>query len=171
MEKILKDSFNRKIDYLRLSVTDRCNLRCTYCMPEKGIRLAGREELLTYEEILKMVGILAQLGIRKLRLTGGEPLLRDNILDLISGLSRIQGIEKLSITTNGILLDKYLEGLKQAGISGINISMDSLDPVKYSEITRGGQLDKVTAALERALGMGFESIKINAVLGSFLRIW
>ncbi|MCG9479219.1 MAG: GTP 3',8-cyclase MoaA [Actinomycetia bacterium] len=168
MEKILKDSYDRKIDYLRLSVTDRCNLRCTYCMPEKGIRLAGREEVLTYEELLKVVDILAQLGIRKLRITGGEPLLRDNILGLISGISRIEGIEKISITTNGILLSKYLEGLRQAGISGINISMDSLDPVKYSKITRGGQLYKVITALERALDMGFESIKINSVLGSFL---
>ena len=168
MEKALIDSFNRKIDYLRLSVTDRCNLRCIYCMPEKGIHLAKKKELLTYEEILKIVNVLAQLGIRKLRLTGGEPLLRDNILDFISGFSCIEGMERISITTNGVLLNRYLEGLKRSGISGINISVDCLDPEKYGMITRGGDLDRVLEAVEGALEMGFESIKINVVLSSFL---
>lgn len=168
MEKILKDSFDRKIDYLRLSVTDRCNLRCSYCMPEKGIQLAGRDELLTYEEILRIVGILAGLGIRKVRLTGGEPLIRDNILDLVSGLSRVDGIESLSMTTNGVLLEKNINKLKHAGLNGINISIDSLDPEKYRRITRGGDLERVIRAVRKALDMDFGSIKVNAVMGDFL---
>lgn len=170
MEKVLIDSFNRNIDYLRLSVTDRCNLRCTYCMPEKGIRLARREDLLTYEEMLIIANIMAQLGIRKIRLTGGEPLIRENITGFISKLSLIKDIKKISITTNGILLGKYLEGLKEAGVSGINISLDSLDPEKYRKITRGGEMKNVTGVIEKAVGMGFESIKVNVVLGNFLDI-
>jgi cyclic pyranopterin phosphate synthase len=137
-------------------------------MPEKGIKLSPREEILTYEEILLIADIMAQLGIRKIRLTGGEPLLRENILELTSGLSRIDGVKSLSITTNGILLEEYLEGLKEAGISGINISLDSLDPEKYRKITRGGDVNKVIRSVDKAIGMGFESLKINVVLGSFL---
>ncbi|MCK5567049.1 MAG: radical SAM protein, partial [Actinomycetia bacterium] len=137
MRKVLSDSFKRKIDYLRLSVTDRCNLRCKYCMPGEGIRLAGKSELLTYEEILKIVRILGELGIRKLRLTGGEPLLRDDILELVSGLAKLKDIESISITTNGILLEKYLEKLYRSGIDSINISLDSPDRGNYREITRG----------------------------------
>jgi len=164
MKEKLIDNYNRKIDYLRLSVTDRCNLRCTYCMPERGIKLLDRRELLTFEEILRVVRILSELGIKKIRLTGGEPLLRDNILDLIEGIRNITGIEDISLTTNGTLLGKFLKDLYSAGIRRINISMDSLDPEKYRRITRGGDLSKVLEAIESSIEMGFESVKINAVL-------
>ncbi|MBC8389076.1 MAG: GTP 3',8-cyclase MoaA [Actinobacteria bacterium] len=164
MEEKLIDNYNRKIDYLRLSVTDRCNLRCTYCMPERGIKLLDRRELLTFEEILRAVRILSELGIKKIRLTGGEPLLRDNILGLIEGIRNIPGIEDISLTTNGTLLRKFLKDLYSAGIKRINVSMDSLDPEKYRMITRGGDLTKVLEAIESSVEMGFESVKINVVL-------
>ena len=166
MEEKLIDNYNRKIDYLRLSVTDRCNLRCTYCMPERGIKLLDRRELLTFEEILRAVRILSELGIKKIRLTGGEPLLRDNILSLIEGIKNIPGIEDISLTTNGTLLGKFLKDLYSADIRRINVSMDSLDPKKYREITRGGDLTKVLEAIESSVEMGFESVKINVVLTS-----
>ena len=166
---VLSDSFKRKIDYLRLSVTDRCNLRCKYCMPAKGIRLAGREELLTYEEILKVVKILGELGIRKLRLTGGEPLLRDDILELVSGLSKLKDIEDISITTNGVLLEKYLEQLHRSGISSINISLDSLDKKSYRQITRGGDIKKVIDSINKAVDIGIKKVKVNVVASSVLK--
>ncbi len=166
---VLSDNFKRKIDYLRLSVTDRCNLRCKYCMPGEGIKLAGREELLTYEEILKVVEIFGDLGIRKLRLTGGEPLLRDDILELISGLSKLKDIEDISITTNGILLEKYLEQLYRAGISSINISLDSLDRKSYRQITRGGDVERVVRAINKAVDIGIKRVKVNVVLSSVLK--
>ena len=166
---VLSDNFKRKIDYLRLSVTDRCNLRCKYCMPGEGIRLAGREELLTYEEILKIVKIFGDLGIRKLRLTGGEPLLRDDILELITGLSKLKDIEDISITTNGILLEKYLERLYRSGISSINISLDSLDGKSYRQITRGGDVERVIRAINKAVDIGIKRVKVNVVLSSVLK--
>ena len=166
---VLADSFKRKIDYLRLSVTDRCNLRCKYCMPGEGIRLAGREELLTYEEILRTVKILGELGIRKLRLTGGEPLLRDDILELISGLSKLKAIEDISITTNGVLLEKYLKQLYESGISSINVSLDSLDEESYRQITRGGEIKKVIDAINKAVDIGVRRVKINVVMSSILK--
>ena len=166
---VLADSFKRKIDYLRLSVTDRCNLRCKYCMPGEGIRLAGREELLTYEEILRTVKILGELGIRKLRLTGGEPLLRDDILELISGLSKLKAIEDISITTNGVLLEKYLKQLYESGISSINVSLDSLDEESYRQITRGGEIKKVIDAINKAVDIGIKRVKINVVMSSILK--
>ena len=169
MKKVLSDSFNRKIDYLRLSVTDRCNLRCKYCMPEEGIKLAGKNELLTYEEILRIAGIMGQLGISKLRLTGGEPLLREDILDLVSGLAEIENIKSISLTTNGVLLGKYLDHLYRLGIRSINISLDSLDGDNYREITRGGDIRKVTGAINKAIDMGFDRIKINVVVSNTLK--
>jgi GTP 3',8-cyclase len=165
---VLFDSFKRKIDYLRLSVTDRCNLRCKYCMPGKGIRLAEREELLTYEEILKAAKILGELGIRKLRLTGGEPLLREDILELISGLSSLKDIEDISITTNGILLKKYLGRLHKSNISSINISLDSLNRENYREITRGGDIEKVTDSINEAINIGIKRVKVNVVQSNVL---
>lgn len=166
---VLSDNFKRKIDYLRLSVTDRCNLRCQYCMPGEGIKLAGREELLTYEEILKVVKIFGDLGIRKLRLTGGEPLLRDDILELVSGLSKLKDIEDISITTNGILLEKYLEELHRSGISSVNISLDSLDKKSYRQITRGGDVERVIRAINKAVEIGIKRVKVNVVLSSVLK--
>lgn len=167
MEQLI-DDYNRKIDYLRLSVTDRCNLRCMYCMPQKGIRLLDRKELLTFSEILRAVEILSELGIKKVRFTGGEPLLRDNILELINDINKIPGIKNLAITTNGILLSRFLKDLYKAGIRRINISVDSMDPRKYKRITRGGSLEKVLGAVEDSIKMGFDSIKINVVITNFL---
>ncbi|MCL4386359.1 MAG: GTP 3',8-cyclase MoaA [Actinobacteria bacterium] len=163
-DQILIDSYKRKIDYLRLSITDRCNLRCIYCMPENGIRLISRNEILTFEEILKIVQILVELGIKKIRITGGEPLLRDNFLDLIKETGKIEGIEDISLTTNGILLDKYLCKLYELGVKRINISLDSLDPIKYREITRGGDINKVLGSISNAIIIGFKSVKINIVI-------
>jgi len=165
---MLTDSFNRKIDYLRLSVTDRCNLRCTYCMPSEGIRLIERKEILTFEEILKAAGILSELGIRKIRITGGEPLVRDGIIDLIKQIKKIENITDVSITTNGILLDKYLDELHKIPVSGINISLDTLDRQKYKEITRGGEIDSVLDAISNSINIGIQSVKVNVVITSLL---
>jgi len=164
MDGQLIDSYSRRIDYLRLSVTDRCNLRCTYCMPSKGIKLLEKDQLLTLEEIIKAVSILSQLGIKKVRLTGGEPLVRENILELIEGIKNISQIEDVSITTNGILLNKFLKDIYRLGIKRINISIDSLDKKKYTQITRGGELSRVLEAVDNAIEMGFRSIKINTVI-------
>ena len=133
-------------------------------MPERGARLLDKKELLTCEEILETVRVLSELGIRKVRLTGGEPLLRENILELIEGINDIEGIEDISITTNGILLSGFLKKLFKQGIRRINISLDSLDHEKYRNITRGGGPEKILAAIDSAINMGFESVKINAVL-------
>ena len=165
---ILVDSFGRKIDYLRLSVTDRCNLRCTYCIPEQGINLLKHSDMLTYEEIEKSVKMLSDMGIRKIRITGGEPLVRKNIVDLIKNIKKNNGLEDLSITTNGILLGRYLYGLKSSGLNRINISIDSLDPEKFSAITRGGNLFDVIASLKKAIEMGFSGLNINTVITDIL---
>jgi cyclic pyranopterin phosphate synthase len=138
-------------------------------MPGDGIRLAGKDELLTYEEILKIVRILGELGIRKLRLTGGEPLLRDDILELISGLAKIKDIENISITTNGILLEKYLEQLYRSGIESVNISLDSLDRGNYREITRGGDIRRVISAINKAVDIGLKRVKVNVVISNALK--
>ena len=167
MEKLV-DNCSRKIDYLRLSVTDRCNLRCIYCMPQKGIRLLDREELLTFSEILRVIKILSGLGIKKIRFTGGEPLLRENVLELINDIRTIPEIENLAITTNGIFLGRFLKDIYKAGIRRINVSVDSMDPEKYKKITRGGSLEGVLETIEDSLEMGFESIKINSVITGFL---
>jgi GTP 3',8-cyclase len=165
---MLTDSFNRKIDYLRLSVTDRCNLRCAYCMPPDGIKLMHRREMLTFEEILKAAGILSEMGIRKIRITGGEPLVREGIIGLIKQLRKIENITDISITTNGILLNEYLDELGKIPIQGINISIDSLDRQKYKEITRGGEIGQVLDAISNSINIGIKSVKINVVITSFL---
>lgn len=165
---MLIDNYNRKVDYLRLSITDRCNLRCKYCMPEKGIKLTSRQAMLSYEEIINVVKILSELGISKVRLTGGEPLIRDDILDLIKELKKIEGIEDISLTTNGLLLDKYLDDLYKLGIERINISLDTLDSKKYREITRGGEVSKVLNAISNSVKIGIKSIKVNTVITRYL---
>ncbi|MCL4415346.1 MAG: radical SAM protein [Actinobacteria bacterium] len=165
---MLIDSFNRKIDYLRLSVTDRCNLRCTYCMPAGGIRLIDRKEILTFEEILKAVGILSEMGIGKIRITGGEPLVRTGIIDLIKQIKKIEKITDISITTNGILLNKYLDELYKIPVSGINISLDTLDRQKYKEITCGGEINLVLNAISNSINVGIKSVKINTVITNLL---
>jgi GTP 3',8-cyclase len=165
---MLIDSFNRKIDYLRLSVTDRCNLRCTYCMPSGGIKLIDRKEILSFEEILKAAGILSEMGIRKIRITGGEPLIRDGIIDLMKQIKKIEKITDISITTNGILLNKYLDELYRIPVQGINISFDTLDRQKYKEITRGGEINQVLNAISNSINIGIKSVKINVVITDLL---
>lgn len=164
----LIDNYGRKIEYLRLSVTDRCNLRCSYCMPENGVSLLDKSQLLKYEEIIRTVKIFSGIGISKVRLTGGEPLLRDNLLDLIKDINGIKAIKNISLTTNGILLEKYLTGLYNAGVKKLNISLDSLDPEKFNRITRGGNIKKVMQGINKAIKMGYDSIKINVVLTNLI---
>lgn len=158
------DRFNRNINYLRISVTDRCNLRCTYCMPEEGIRLMPHDDILSFEEIAGFTRLAVSRGITKVRLTGGEPLVRKGITELVSMLASIEGIEDLSMTTNGILLDRFAGDLKKAGLKRVNISMDTVDSSRYCEITRNGDLGKVFAGIRAAKKAGLEPIKINCVL-------
>jgi cyclic pyranopterin phosphate synthase len=168
MPNKLIDGYERKIDYLRLSITDRCNLRCTYCMPEYGVNSLDRDQLLTYEELIRIIKILAGIGIKKIRLTGGEPLLRSNLISFISNINKVEGIENISLTTNGILLQKYAYQLYEAGVKGLNVSLDSLDQEKYKIITRGGNINKVIRGIDEIIGLGFDPIKINVVLTSMI---
>ncbi len=159
------DTFGREIYYLRLSVTDRCNLRCRYCMPADGICNKKRhEEMLTEDEMVMAVRAAASLGIRKLRLTGGEPLVKKNILSICERCAAVDGIRELCMTTNGTLLPTMAGALKAAGVSRLNISLDTLDAEKYAAITRVGVLDEALRGIEAALDAGFAGIKINAVL-------
>ncbi len=158
------DRFNRSIHYLRISVTDRCNLRCTYCMPEEGIRLMDHRDILSFEEITAFTKLAVANGITKVRLTGGEPLVRKGIVELVEMLAGIDGLKDLSMTTNGILLPDYAADLKKAGLSRINISLDSVDAEKYAQITRNGELAKVLNGIDAARLAGIEPIKINCVL-------
>ena len=157
------DRYKRNITYLRVSVTDRCNLRCVYCMPEGGIDLIRKEEILSVEEIVEVIKIGADLGIEKIRLTGGEPLVRKGIVELVEMINRIDGIKEITMTTNGILLPKYANALKKAGLSRVNISLDSVSPVQYQKITRGGNLDNVIAGIRAAKTAGLTPVKINVV--------
>ena len=160
---MLLDPYKRKINYLRISVTDRCNLRCRYCMPEEGIPLISHQDILTYEEILRIVRVFATEGISKVRLTGGEPLVRKGIVDFIARLSQIKEIKDLSLTTNGLLLKDLVEVLKQAGLIRVNISLDSLRKDRFFEITRRDGFGQVWAGIEEALRVGLSPIKINMV--------
>jgi len=161
-EKLI-DNFNRKISYLRISVTDRCNLRCIYCMPKEGVSLIGHEDILNYEEIFRIAKIAATSGITKIRITGGEPLVRKNISSFITKLHTIPEILEISMTTNGILLEKASCELRKTGMKRINISLDTLDPEKYRKITRGGNINSVLAGIHAARIEGFNPIKINVV--------
>jgi cyclic pyranopterin phosphate synthase len=160
---MLLDPYRRSINYLRISVTDRCNLRCRYCMPEEGISLYSHDEILTYEEILRIVRVFAQEGISKVRLTGGEPLVRKGIVEFISRLSKIEEIRDLSLTTNGILLKELARELKNAGLKRVNISLDSLRKERFSQITRKDEFDRVWAGIEEAMKVDLSPIKINMV--------
>ncbi len=160
----LKDDYGREIDYLRISVTDRCNLRCRYCMPESGIDRVPRSEILTFEEILKICRAAVGLGFRKFRLTGGEPLVRQGIPDFIKSLSEVDGAEDLAMTTNGILLGGMAEQLKDAGLMRVNVSLDTLDPEKFKYMTRGGDIERVLDGIKKALCAGLYPVKINTVL-------
>ncbi|MFC1855871.1 GTP 3',8-cyclase MoaA [Thermodesulfobacteriota bacterium] len=159
----LKDGFLRNINYLRVSITDRCNLRCFYCMPEGGISQIECDNILRYEEILRIIRISVKNGINKIRITGGEPLIRKGVVDFIKDISNIDGVEDLGLTTNGIMLESLAEELFNAGLKRINISIDSLDPKTYKKITRNDTLDKVLAGLKKAHEVGFAPIKINVV--------
>jgi len=160
----ISDSFNRPINYLRISVTDRCNLRCIYCMPAEGTYLLPHSEILTYEEITKIARLAAELGINKLRLTGGEPLVRANLPDLVAMLSKIDTVDDISMTTNGTLLKDYARELKQAGLKRVNISLDSLSQDKFELITRHRKLSKVLQGIEAAKACGLNPVKINMVV-------
>lgn len=161
----MRDSFGREINYLRISLTDRCNLRCSYCMPEKGlVNKIEHDEILSLEDIYRIAKVFTKLGVNKLRLTGGEPLVRKGIVELVEMLSRLDGVKELTMTTNGLLLKDMARSLKDAGLSRVNISLDTLDKNKYREITRGGDLTKVIQGIEEAKRVGLMPIKINTVL-------
>ncbi len=160
---MLKDAFHRTIDYIRISVTDRCNLRCVYCMPSGGIKFLDHSDILQYEEIVRVLRGAVQTGLRKVRITGGEPLVRKNITNLIRMIKSIDGIHQLSLTTNGVLLERCAEELADAGLNRVNVSLDSLKPERYTEITRGGDLEAVIRGIEAAERAGLTPIKINMV--------
>lgn len=161
---MLRDSFHRRIDYLRISITDRCNYRCLYCMPANGIEPKPRHELLHYEEIIRIAELFVKLGLSRFRITGGEPLIRKGVVELIRAISQMKGVEDLALTTNGTLLARYARTLKEAGLKRINISLDSLNPQKYYEITRGGNIQDVLAGIETALEIGLSPTKLNTVV-------
>ena len=158
------DAYNRPISYLRISVTDRCNLRCIYCMPLEGVPWHSHEEILRYAEIEIIVRTAAELGINKIRLTGGEPLVRRGIVDLVRALARIPGIDDLAMTTNGTLLARYAEDLAGAGLRRVNVSLDTLRPERFHSITRLGRLEDVLNGMEAAQQAGLEPVKINTVV-------
>jgi cyclic pyranopterin phosphate synthase len=158
------DKYSREINYLRVSITDRCNLHCVYCRPKEGISLQGHEDILRYEEIIRVVTLAVKLGLIKVRVTGGEPLVRRRCVDFLAELKKIDGLQDISLTTNGILLEEYAERIFDAGITRINISLDSLDKDKYFKITNGGNLATVLRGIIRAEEVGFSPIKINTVL-------
>ena len=157
------DNNHRVINYLRLSVTDRCNLRCIYCMPEQGIQFIPHSEIITYEEMLHIVRLCVQKGIRKVRLTGGEPLVRKGFIGFLERLSVIQGLEEISLTTNGVLLKTFAADIKNCGICRINVSLDSLKPERFLRITGQDCFERVREGLEEAERVGFNPIKINVV--------
>jgi cyclic pyranopterin phosphate synthase len=158
------DTYGREINYLRLSVTDLCNLRCRYCMPAKGVEKKDHLEMLTEDEMIMAVKAAASLGIYKLRLTGGEPLVKKNILSICERSAAVEGIREVCLTTNGTLLPKMAKDLKASGVDRLNISLDTLDPDKYAYISRNGTLEQALSGVEAAFEAGFEHLKINAVL-------
>jgi len=175
----MKDELGRNINYLRISVTDRCNLRCRYCMPEEGIEKKEHLDILTLEEIFEVVKVCADLGTNKIRITGGEPLVRRDLTELIERITALESIKDLALTTNGSLLKKYARELKKAGLKRINISLDTMDDKKYEYLTRGGKLKDVLEGFREALEVGLKPIKINTVLtkgfnedeiGDFIRL-
>ena len=162
MKNIFTDSFDRTINYLRLSITDRCNLRCLYCMPSKGITKLAHKDILRFEELLRICGILSNMGISTVRITGGEPLVRKGASGFIKELKCLSGIKRVNMTTNGVLLGEYVQSLAASGLDAVNVSLDTLDEEKFSRLTRGGSLKSILPAIDRALDMGLE-VKINCV--------
>ncbi|SHK71292.1 cyclic pyranopterin phosphate synthase [Selenomonas ruminantium] len=157
------DQYERKIEYVRISLTDRCNLRCRYCMPEEGVTKLCHADILNFAEILRVVRGLAALGVKKVRLTGGEPLVRRGITDLIRQIRQVPGIEQVVLTTNGVLLPEMGADLLQAGLTGLNISLDTLRPETFAQITRRPLFERVQAGLEQMLSLGMTDIKFNCV--------
>ena len=158
------DKLGRDITYLRISLTDKCNLRCRYCMPEEGVCKRSHQEMMTEDEVVTAVEVAASLGIHKVRLTGGEPLVKKNIVSICRRVAAVEGIREVCLTTNGILLPELAKPLKETGVKRLNLSLDTLDPLKYAYITRIGHLEQFQAGLEAALEAGFDKVKINAVL-------
>ncbi len=158
----LKDSYNRQIDYIRISITDKCNLKCVYCMPSEGLKLFKKKDVMTDDEILRFIRIAVKHGLRKVRITGGEPLMRRNLTGLISSIKKT-GVRDLSITTNGILLSKSVVDLKKAGLDRVNISLDTMKPDRFRSITGGGEIDLVWESIRRAEETGLTPVKINVV--------
>lgn len=160
---MMLNKYSREINYLRVSITDRCNLRCIYCRPKEGVALRGHEDILRYEEMIRVIALAVKMGLIKVRLTGGEPLIRRGFIDFIAELKKIEGLKDISLTTNGILLKQFAQRIFDAGIRRINVSLDSLNPDKYAQITRGGRLEDVLQGIARAEEIGFSPIKINTV--------
>jgi len=160
----VQDNFQREINYLRVSVTDRCNLRCFYCLPPHGVKSIPHEEILRLEEIVHLVRAATLVGVKKVRITGGEPLVRKGLVSFVEALAAIPAIDDLALTTNGILLAEYAAELKAAGLKRVNVSLDSLRPEKYAQITRGGELARAWAGIEAALALEMHPVKLNTVL-------
>lgn len=160
----MHDQYGRELTDLRVSITDRCNLRCVYCMPEDGIDFRPPANLLQDDELVLLIGIAAELGVEKIRLTGGEPTVRPGIVNLVRRIAAIPGIRDLAMTTNAVLLETLAGPLRDAGLTRVNISLDTLDPEKFSRITRGGHVNRVLAGIERAEAVGLIPLKLNAVV-------
>ena len=159
----ITDQHGRSFNYLRIAVNEKCNLRCIYCMPEKGISFEPQDKLLTRKEVIRVIQVVAKLGVNKIRFTGGEPLLRKDLVELVSGAAETPGIDSINLTTNGILLANSAKSLKDGGLTGVNVSIDTLEKEKYTEITRRDYIDKACIGLEAAKGVGIPSIKVNVV--------
>ncbi|MCR5784020.1 MAG: GTP 3',8-cyclase MoaA [Eubacterium sp.] len=157
------DGCGRKIDYIRISVTDRCNLRCMYCMPEEGVEMVSHEEILSFDEIVHVVRILSKLGFEKVKITGGEPLVRKNLKALIKDIKAVEGIKNVTLTTNGVLLKDQIEGLAAAGLDAVNVSIDTLNPEVFKKITRRDELEKVKAGIKETLKYKSVALKLNCV--------
>ncbi len=160
----LIDSFGRRIDYLRVSVTDRCNYRCFYCIPSEGAAMAARSDFLGYEELTRLISLFSGLGVSKIRFTGGEPLMRRDMAELARQVAALPGIRDLSLSTNAHLLEQHAPLLREAGVSRVNISLDTLDPDTFTEITRGGDLAVVLRGIDAALAAGMQPVKLNMVI-------
>ena len=158
------DKLGRDITYLRISLTDKCNLRCRYCMPEEGVCKRTHQEMMSEDEVVAAVEVAASLGIHKIRLTGGEPLVKKNIVSICRRVAAVEGIREVCLTTNGLLLPQLAKDLREAGVKRLNLSLDTLDADKYAYITRIGKIEQFRAGLEAALNAGFDKVKINAVL-------
>ena len=164
VNRSLVDTYGRRHTYLRVSLTEKCNLRCLYCMPEEGVDLTAREKLLTVDEIERLVGLFALAGVRKVRLTGGEPTIRRDIQDVVGRIARIKGIDDVGITSNGLTLNRSLRELKDLGLSLINVSLDTLQPERFERMTRRKGHDRVLKTIDHALDLGFDPVKVNVVV-------